>query len=805
MKPWEEYQQQATDAPPWEDYAPAPSAYAERQTPRGRRHLGGTYAERVSETAGFPVSPEPDLTATERGLIGLADTPEERRQEFLRMYPAGTIQEIQLPTGQTETVYSKNPLDPPKLLDEPGVTLMDVMDRPQTLLEAPLQLGTAMLGPAAPAAQIGLQAAIPGLTHLAKEGLQELRGAQLQPMGEVLGQAGMESAADLLTGGLGYGLPALTGKVLGGPVKKGAAPLVEDAKAIEALMQTRPDLIPPMAYQMRPDHPIMEGLSKQARSTSPALQQQEMAQRLVFGDVLRDIGELPVERAGRKLVGQGKRFLREKRDELTQMFNVNPTDAGEAMKGIITKNFNKQSRAQINQAYNEAGTLAEGVRFDLTGAQQAAREVTAPVPATATEMVDSEIVDLMGRPLTQNTVQEFVNVAASPGGKVSRVAALLKKIDPEQTNWEVVKELRSQVGDAIKDLPSEDATSGAAKALWKRLTNSIENPIGGGGEFVTAWQKANALSRKRFEVFEQGRVLKVLGEDSPSGLVAEFATNPHNLTPTMKEVLSGYGGKKLTVARKGLQRGILMNDNPRALVNQWRDGNPEGFNFLFASKADRSAFTRVVDELDALKSHPIQQMIDNKGAMIEQGKTLLGKLGPQELRSTIRMYGGKDSAGGQALRLATLDDMLGKAMKIDKDGVLSLDSTALNKTIMEAKRKGLWDKVLTSQDKTNLRGMDAYVRRVINSSSDVGVSLEKQQAIASLKHPTSFIQGVHALAVNNRVLAPLLMSKTAAKLFKPTVRKTGRNVPRVKPGHWVFVGNLLGEINRIPSEESVRQ
>ena len=39
----------------------------------------------------------------------------------------------------------------------------------------------------------------------------------------------------------------------------------------------------------------------------------------------------------------------------------------------------------------------------------------------------------------------------------------------------------------------------------------MENPINASDGFVSAWQKANSLARKRFEVYEQGRVLRVLG------------------------------------------------------------------------------------------------------------------------------------------------------------------------------------------------------------------------------------------------------------------------------------------------------
>ena len=42
---------------------------------------------------------------------------------------------------------------------------------------------------------------------------------------------------------------------------------------------------------------------------------------------------------------------------------------------------------------------------------------------------------------------------APRGEKVNRVARLLSQIDPEQLNWEVVKELRSQVGDVIAQSP----------------------------------------------------------------------------------------------------------------------------------------------------------------------------------------------------------------------------------------------------------------------------------------------------------------------------------------------------------------
>ena len=80
------------------------------------------------------------------------------------------------------------------------------------------------------------------------------------------------------------------------------------------------------------------------------------------------------------------------------------------------------------------------------------------------------------------------------------------------------------------------------------------------------------------------------------------------------------------------------------------------------------------------------------------------------------------------------------------------------------RRRGIWEGLLTKEDQVRLEGMEAYVRRTQKSLMDTGTSLEQAQAIA-LKHPSTFLQGVHALAVNNRILAPPLMSKRTSKLF----------------------------------------
>lgn len=763
------------------------------------------FADRLSAAAGAPVLTESDLSPFERMDLGLSDTFDERLTKFQRQ-GKGELRQVPFEGGQRE-IYRRSPQEPWRMVDTLGFDWKDLLDRPQDIPTIAGQAATAALMPASLPLQLGMQAAIPGLMHLGKEGIETARGFQQQPMSSVLGTAAGESAMDLALGAIPAGVAGL----MRGPKAHLSQTIVGDFNKIRELQSLEPGVIDPMVHQIRPDSLILGRLAAQASSTSPAMKGALTEQQMTFGDLVMRNLDATIDRTGEVLITEGRKAMDRGRREVMRDFKVNNEEAGAAIKGIFdgraADGFAKKSRAQINAAYDEAGKLAQGVHFDLTGAQSAAREVTAPVNAVATTPGPGgdNVVDLFtGRTITGKDVQQFVNVAGSRGEKVNRVARLLSQIDPEQLNWEVVKELRSQVGDVIAQSPAaEDATSGAAKRIYSELTRSMENPINASDGFVSAWQKANSLARKRFEVYEQGRVLRVLAEDSPSAVAKQFINDPDQLTPVIRGVIDDYAPQKKETIRKGIQSGILEQPNATQAIENWKmtgKGNENAYNWLFKNQAEREAFSQAAQSMDELKALPIQKIVDGSTARIDAGKKLLANVGPTELNRVVKAYGGSNSPAVEAMRLSAIDEIIQKNLKFSQDGIQTVDPKGLQATIQDMRRRGIWEGLLTKEDQVRLKGMEAYVRRTQKSLMDTGTSLEQAQAIAALKHPSTFLQGVHALAVNNRILAPLLMSKRTSKLFTPRTRRRG---PARKDAWFVFLGQLSEDVARLSAEMSV--
>lgn len=766
--------------------------------------------EQIAQKTGFTVSPESDLGWLERALLGLRHIPEEKAATFKSMYPEGAYQTVDLPSGQ-EAIYQKQagPNAAWYMADEPGLTAKDIADRPQMPLELAAQGAIGALGPAKVIPQILMQGAVPGGIHLAKEGAESLFGTQKESLGDVLGTAAGESATDITMGGIAGGLH----KALIGPAHRASGQLFKDYQAIRDLQNLEkqgggPGLVDPMLNQLRPDMAIAQRIGMQVGTTSGAFKDRLAAQQESLGDMVRRFSERNMGTVGQVLTEAGRTTMSKERDAIKSAFKVEAEDAGKALQGVFTDKFNKASRFAINQQYIKAGKMAEGVQFDLTGAQNTAKRLSAPTNATATDLVDSEIVDLAGKPLGQMEVRDFVNVAASPGEKVNRVTKLLSAIDPEQGNWEVIKELRSQVGEAIKDLPLEDASSGKAKAIYRDLTNSIENPIGGNKAFVDEWKTANDLAKYRFNVFEQGKVLDIIKKDSPSEVAGMIAGDPHLFTPVVRDVINKYAPTDKAVFRDRMKT-MLLSDPGGSVkkIDNWALQNEAGFRFLFPTNKAVAEFKDQALKFDELKNAPIQQMLDAKAPMYQRGKQLIENMGAPELKTTVKQYGPK-SPSVEAMRLAAFDTALNKAITT-KNGLPSLDGKALSEVIRQWKNPnvGIWDNLLTKEDKIRLKGLDAYVRRVNKSGGpDAGASLEAAQAITNLKHPATFMSGVHTLAVNSRILAPLMMSETAAKLFKPKSPRIGtRKRFTGGPGLSVFTANLAQEISRLNAPEVVRE
>ena len=774
--------------------APPPPAPA-RQTRRGLREQS-SLAERLSYEAGMPVSPESGLSWGERLDLGLSDILTEKQAKLKEYYPDSQMQEIPLPKRGSRFIYQTEPGAGYQMVDEPGFAPKDLVDQPQELVNIPLQGLMAAFGPVGWGAQVLGQAAIPTLIHEGKERLETARGFQKETPEQRAKTLATIFGTETVAGGVPGAIGGLIGKKSGAP---GSA--ARDFESIQALRELEPGLEKANAWQIRPDNLIMGRLAAQAGSTAPTMKAAMEQQQMSFADLIGKMDrELPMTQAGQTLTRTGRTAMTRARNELKRDFRLNREEAGQAIKGVFTEDFATKSRTAIDDAYREAGNLAEGVEFDLTIAKGAAEDVTKPIKASAgVEAIDDDIADLLNDPLTSDSITKFINVKGDLGGAVGRAARLLEVIDPQQTNWEVIKEIRSQVGDAVAKSPADDTRiSGAAKHIYGALTEVMENPVGGNKSFVSAWQKANALASKRFKVYEQGRVLKLMGEDSPLAVAETIAQNPQNLTPVIREVVDQYSRETRDTIRKNTQYEILKADSPRGLLKRWED--TEAYKWLLPDKKSRVDFKNTVDAMEDLKQLPIERMIAKGGADIDRGRTLIADMGPGEIDKTIRMYGGKASQGGKAMRLAVMDDMLTNTMTTNKDGIPTLDPKKLATWINNAKKRGHWEKLLTAEDKTRIRGMDAYVRRVFKSMSDTGTSLEQAQAIAALKHPSTFLQGFHALFVNNKILAPMLLSPKATKLFKPRTRVRG---PRSRVPSWTFAGNFAAEVGNLAEEHLV--
>ena len=772
------------------------------KTPTTQGQMGRRpYIDRVSKAAGFPVLPEPDLPYRVRADLGISDTFTEKQAKFKDYYPDALFYQQPVPGKQNPEVIYQMPGDERRLLDEPGVVPADILDRPQEIATMMMQGAAAAFGPPGWVAQGLLQAGAPVLTHLVKEGVETGRGYQQEPVTSVLGQAALEGVMDL---GAGMAMAAPSA-LIRGPAKEPIKKLKDDYQAIQDFRALETGIAEPMPYQYRPDKMIPSRLGAQLESTSEAAQARLAAQEQSASDFLQSARKQQLGKAGVRLTREAENAMNKQKLMLRRDFNLDPETAGAAIQGTFTDEFNKRSRAAINKAYADAGTLAEGVSFDLTGAQATAKRVTAPTLATKTDMVDGALVDMQGKPLTQEAVQSYINVAASPGEKVGRVSKLLSVIDPEQQNWEVVKELRSQVGEAIKDIPNEDAVSGQAKAIYRELTGAIENPIGGAPQFKDAWRKANGLAKNRFDTFQNDRVLQLMTEASPSQVATDLATDPHLLNPVVRGAVDSYVPEKRAIFSKAFKNRLLGDPNAAGLLDQWDRLNPKALSWLLPSKKDQTQFRSLVRKADNLKKLPIEKFIQSSSAMIDRGAEILKNTGPAELEQTIRMLGGRKSESFDAMRMFAFDDIMGRA-QVMRDGVPSINPQKLSDAINDYQRRGIWDKVLTKEDKTRIRGLDAYARRVFKSAADTGTSLEQAQAIAALKHPSTFMQGVHALAVNNRVLAPLMMHPKWGKLLaKPPTATGGMKRGRGTVPWMTFTGNFMEGVNDIINEDFGRE
>jgi hypothetical protein len=547
-----------------------------------------------------------------------------------------------------------------------------------------------------------------------------------------------------LGGGLGFaGIVKLANTLRGteGLIKQHPE-VAELNKMVQKAKDAGLKLEPLMIHQRTPENMIAGRLGSQAESTSKLAQHRLASQQGSVLPALKQAKDVDITRyqAGKVILSEADKAYKGKLENLRNALpRVTARKAGKALKGGI-EDFSIKSRKHVSNLYNKVDEAAkiENPVYDLSYAKETSSDIRKLVVA------DGDI---------------SINVASTPEGRLNSLLDDIDKIEQTQTSYDVLKNLRTRAGELIEVWPWDASVNkGQAKRLYRTLSEIINNPVNSAPKTVSAHKSASSAARARFEALDSPSIQKIMKSDNPFKISQEFG-EIGGLTDDVMFQMAKWSPQKSKIFKDYVKNNKILMEGDSALGNikEWQLKDPEGYRFLVPKKEEADLIKLAV-KTDELRNSNIGVLVQAQTKAKDSVRTLLGQKGTSQadIDNIINSFGGRGTKGHDALRAGIYEDIIDRTMDEGKFGP-TISKAKLNKVINEYETNGAIN-LLTREDRVKIKGLQSYLRLIMMRGKDPGVSLEAAQAISNLKHPATFISGVHQLGVNS-IMARILMSK----------------------------------------------
>lgn len=526
----------------------------------------------------------------------------------------------------------------------------------------------------------------------------------------------------------------------------------EAMRVHQNILETYPDAPHLMGHQLS-DSKFLERQAAQARYTSnEGIIPQEKAQQDWSMNELSQMGPTRTRAAVLEQQKQAARDVasRMEGEVVRGVSNRTPQASGAGMqKGVETDI--KMRGQRVNKAYNEVDEAAinEQPIFSLESIQAEARSIREGVQGTSTSTKEGtkDVPGMYGefRTIpTSETVTGGVEVSGVPQGELDRVIDDILKLDTGQVNHEVVKSLRTRLYDLV-DNPAYawDPNKYKALGLYKKLSDTLQNPLNDAPVYKSAIGKASSLARDRFQLMEHSNIRKILDTDNHYTIGEMIQIG--QLTPTT--VGSIRKGGQIDSLKQGLNWQILNSKNPRKTLAAWKKNHPEVLHRIYG-KSEIKQMTQVVNQVDALRGQKISEIaerIQRSATDVSDAARYYDPAGTANLAK--RMNEGQKKSFKEGIFM----DFLEKTKAVNEKGAAYIDPQKFAELYDMYDKAGFLDAFLGSTGKSRLRALGDYVAYTNGTLKDVGAALEGAKLISQLKDihkPKNMLTGYLGLRIN---------------------------------------------------------
>ena len=614
-----------------------------------------------------------------------------------------------------------------------------------------------------------------------KQGIEKARGFQDTGLGPVTEQILTTGAI----GGIGAGIFDPIARIIN--ATRGVSGLtVPSPSAADAMRFAKDNDLPPLLPGQV--HPVFESMQMQATGTSQVM---EEFQRDAFHKVVTRLAEIRDDLGDFRSLSDdalNKFVEREEKAILSALSSVPEmtfaTAGRKVHKGL--NEFQTALAEREGRAYKAAFAASDGVRFDITPAQQVVAAIRGRAP-----LVDHK---LPGLDLTVNVPLTPINTPAFRTA-IDDLANLIPEVKKTQNNampLEQMVRLRSTFVNMADDERLTGTERASSAIIAKVLTEVMRNPRNLRGKkgnlkpsVTRKWRIAaeRSLSRERWNSRVFGRLSAM--SNTPSELAKKLNPNNPDLVKETRRALRAGRKEQAWGAVQASFRNNLLNA-PARIRTKFKNWDKEALDML-VSKRDQKDLLMISDQWARFEKSPVQKMLRAGTDLGNRATNLVEKGTRAEIKELIAEAGGRGSPAGKALQAGVIESLLQRSTKfvkgrsvIDKEKVLSGLKSIRDRGVLDE----IFDPATTRKFIDDLELYVSFLPRGMGAGEGIQKA-EIASAVGGVAFPspgnvTRALRGGAGLA-KNRIIAWMFITPGARRFLVGTgaPRKAGVSVPQV--------------------------
>lgn len=723
---------------------------------------GSLRTQDVDTTTGAPVGLRIDLS--------MSTSPAEKIAKIQKRFPKGRAAMVGDPRYGQHLTYREDLEDPnerPKTVEDFGRTTWgDLGDVTRDLGQAAVDVAPYALFPELAAAKPIYQAITGFATgaggHAAMEGIEELRGTQMDSAGTVAGDAAKQGA---LSGAFDYGLSKV-GKLADVARGAGAFDMSEAERSLLQNLDNSPLGEHVSIAPIKGDSPIARRMTMQAKSLSKGAQDRLLAGQQAGTDYLQSMSQSrtphqigkPLRTELRRMVNQEESRIMKSVEPYNQAQKISLEQGGKIAQSALSEDFVKNSRGVVASLYKELDDVAAIEK-----------------PIFKTNDLKKKAKEIIGK-LNDFTVQGQVNVPTPETAALAKVLGAIDSVPNYLGDFNVLKNIRTSLWDTIDNTPWQwNGGKKLALDAYSALTDAMKNPVKAGGkptngtqyQFLDKLKEASEAAKERFGVFENAQIRAIMNTDKPVTIARTLAKDG-NLTEEVAGVMEKWAPEKFNDVRASIKNFWVTDPANRGKLTEYLANQkalyPEAYKRITGGQADESALVGVAQQLDRVNSPNIMAALDRNTQAGHVVTKLMKDQDQEGIEYLMGLVGGKSSPGGQHLKTGLLEGLLNSVSKEGKSGVVTIDHSKFSAQLRDWQRSGILERVFGKEDIENLFLIKHYTRMFNAVLEDSGTSLTAAGTVKSLLHPSSFAAGAHSIVVS-KLMGWAMTSPRARKLL----------------------------------------